>query len=153
MPSQENVNSIIHASYNSTFLQLQRYIKNEATSISLAVDIWTAKNGQGYLGITCSFLDKKFELRDITLDIAYIKYPHTSEHILDALEDVISRWKIRDLIFTITTINRCNIKKAILDMENTNWLGCIEHTLHLVIEKAMKPAELLVARVKRFKDF
>ncbi|GBC41325.2 ubiquitin-conjugating enzyme [Rhizophagus irregularis DAOM 181602=DAOM 197198] len=152
MPSSETVNSIIHESYNSSFSQLQQYIKKEATSISLAVDIWTAKNNQGYLGITCSFLDQKCELREVTLDVAYVRYPHTSKHILDALEDVISRWKIRDLIFTITTNNESNIKKAILNMEKVNWLGCTAHTLQLVIEKAMKPAEILIARAKHYAD-
>ncbi|CAB5374909.1 unnamed protein product [Rhizophagus irregularis] len=153
MPSSETVNSIIHESYNSSFSQLQQYIKKEALSISLAVDIWTAKNRQGYLGITCSFLDQKCELREVTLDVAFVRYPHTSEHILDALEDVISRWKIRNLIFTITTTNKSNIKKAILDMEKTNWLGCTKHTLHSVIEKAMKPAEILIERAKRYENF
>ncbi|GBC05829.1 hypothetical protein RclHR1_06450007 [Rhizophagus clarus] len=153
MPSQMTLNTIIHESYNSSFLQLQQFIKNEATSISLAVDIWTAKNRQGYLGIICSFLDRKFKLHEITLDIAYVNYPHTSEHILDALEDILSRWKINDLVFAITTINKSSIKEAILDMENTNWIGCVEHTLHLVIEKAMKSAETLIARANYYKDF
>jgi hypothetical protein len=152
MPCQETVDSIIHASYNSSFSQLQQLIKNEATSISLAVDLWKAKNHQGYLGITCSFLDQKCELRDVTLDVAYVRYPHTSEHILDALEDVISRWKIRDLIFTITTTNKSNLKYAILNMKKPNWLGCIDHTLQLVIGKALKPAEALIARAKHYVD-
>ncbi|GBB85276.1 hypothetical protein RclHR1_11830007 [Rhizophagus clarus] len=154
MPSQETLNSIIHESYNSSFLQLHQFIKNEATSISLAVDIWTAKNRQSYLGIVCSFLDQKFKSHEIALDIAHVNHPHTtSKHILDSLKDVLSRWKINDLIFTITTTNKSNIKEAILNMEKTNWISCIEHTLHLVIEKAMKPAEILIARAKHYKDF
>ncbi|CAB4431302.1 unnamed protein product [Rhizophagus irregularis] len=111
----------------SSFLLLQQFIKNEATSISLAVDIWTAKNRHDYLGINCSFLDQKFELHEITLDIADITYfrtPYTSEHILAALDDVLSRWKIR----------------------------CIEHTLHLIIKKAIKPAEILISRAKNYED-
>ncbi|CAB4494558.1 unnamed protein product [Rhizophagus irregularis] len=90
IPCQETLNSIIHASYMSSFLLLQQFIKNEATSISLAVDIWTAKNCHDYLGINCSFLDQKFELHEITLDIADITYfraPYTSEHILGFLEE------------------------------------------------------------------
>ena len=150
MPSQETVNSIIYTTYNSSFPQLQQLIKNEATSISLAIDLWTARNHQGYLGITCSFLDQKFELREITLDVAYVKYPHTAEYILDALEDVLARWKIQDLVFTVTTNNRNNLKKAILDMKKANWLGCTANTLQLVIERGMKPAEILIARAKRY---
>lgn len=102
------------------------------------------------MGITCSFLDKKFELREATL--ACVRYPYTSEHILDALKDVLTRQKIRDLIFTITTNNKSNVKKAILDMGKVNWLGCTANTLHLVIERAVKPAEILIARVKRYVD-
>ncbi|CAB5370749.1 unnamed protein product [Rhizophagus irregularis] len=152
MPRQENISSIIYTSYDTSFSQLQQFIKNEATSISLAVDLWKAKNHQSYLGITCSFLDKKFELREVTLDVACVRYPYTSEHILDALKDVLTRWKIRDLIFTITTNNKSNVKKAILDMGKVNWLGCTANTLHLVIERAVKPAEILIARVKRYID-
>jgi hypothetical protein len=101
MPCQETINSIIYTSYNTSFLKLQQFIKNEAISISLAVDLWKARNRQGYLGITCSFLDNRFKLHEIILDVACIRYPYTSEYVLDALEDVLARWKIRDLIFTI----------------------------------------------------
>ena len=152
MPSQETVNSIIYTTYNSSFPKLQQLIKNEASSISLTIDLWTAKNHQGYLGITCSFLDQKFELREITLDVAYVKYPHTAEYVLDALEDILARWKIQDLVFTVTTNNKNNLKKAVLDMEKAKWLGCIANTLQLVIEKGMKPAEVLIARAKHYAD-
>ncbi|EXX64832.1 hypothetical protein RirG_139030 [Rhizophagus irregularis DAOM 197198w] len=91
MPRQENISSIIYTSYDTSFSQLQQFIKNEATSISLAVDLWKAKN-------------------------------------------------------------HGNVKKAILDMGKVNWLGCTANTLHLVIERAVKPAEILIARVKRYVD-
>ncbi|GES90119.1 ubiquitin-conjugating enzyme E2-16 kDa [Rhizophagus clarus] len=152
MPNQETVNSIIYTSYNSSFLQLQQFIKNEATSISLDVNIWTTKNYQSYLGINCSFWDKKSQLREITLDIAHVRYPYSSEHILDVLGDVLFRWKIRDLVFTITTINRSNIKKAILNMKEINWMCCTAHTMQLVIKKALEPAEVLIARAKHYAD-
>ncbi|SRR6266542_108255 len=147
MPSQETVNSIIYITYNSSFQQLQQLIKNEAISVSLAMDLWKSKNNQGFLGTTCSFLDRKFELHEITLDVAYVKYPYTAEDILDALEDVLARWKIEDLIFTVTTSNKSNIKKV---MKEVNWLGCIVDTLQLVIEKGTKPAEVLIARANHY---
>jgi hypothetical protein len=147
MPSPETVKSIIYMAYNFSFLQLQQLIK-ETISISLTMDLWTSRSYQGYLGITGLFLDQKFELRELTLDISYVKYPHTGEHIQDTLENVLAKWEIQDLIYTITTDSRSNIKKAILNMENIKWLGCTSHTLQLVIKKGMKPAKVLVARVK-----
>ena len=132
---------------------MQQIIQNQAKSVSLTLDLWTAKNRQGYLGITCSFLDNTFNLREFILDIAYIRYPHTANHILESLEQVLEEWKIRELVFTITTDNGSNVKKAIQDMEGVNWLGCTTHTLQLVIGKGMKLAEILIARAKRLIDF
>ena len=37
-------------------------------------------------------------------------------------------------------------------MENVNWLGCTLHTLQLIIEKSIKPAEVLIARAKHYAD-
>src|SRR5205807_6697052 len=44
------------------------------------------------------------------------------------------------------------MKKCVRDME-INQLGCSAHTLQLVIGKGMKPAEILIARVKQLIDF
>lgn len=153
LPCSQTVKAIIHTAFTFSFSKLQQIIEIQAKSVSLTLDLWTAKNRQGYLGITCSFLDNTFNLREFTLDIAYVRYPHTFKHILETLEHVLEEWKIRDLVFTVTTDSGSNIKKAIQDMEGVNWLRCTAHTLHLVIGKGMKPAEVLIARVKRLIDF
>ena len=99
---------------------MQQIIQDQAKTVSLTLDLWTAKNRQGYLGITCSFLDNTFNLREFILDIAYIRYPHTANHILESLEQVLEEWKIHELVFTITTNNGSNVKKAIQDIEGVN---------------------------------
>ena len=153
LPCSETVKDIIYAAFNFSFSNLQQVIKSQAKSVSLTLDLWTSRSRQGYLGITCSFLNNTFDLHEFTLDIAYIRYPHTSNHILETLEDVLAKWKIRDMVFTITTDSGSNVKKAIQDMEEVNWLRCTAHTLHLVVGKGMKPAEILIARIKRLIDF
>lgn len=57
------------------------------------------------------------------------------------------------MVFTITTDSGSNVKKEIQDMREVNQLGCTAHTLHLVEGKGMKPAEILIAHVKRLIDF
>ena len=57
------------------------------------------------------------------------------------------------MVYTVTTDNGSNVKKAIQDMEGVNWLGCTAHTLQLVIGKGMKSAEILIVRAKRLIDF
>jgi phosphoenolpyruvate carboxylase len=45
------------------------------------------------------------------------------------------------------------MKKAVSNMADINWQGCISHTLQLVIGKSMKSYKILIAHAKRFIDF
>jgi hypothetical protein len=153
MPSQETVKKIIYDAFNYSFPQLKQLLLMNAAFISLTMDLWTARNRQGYLGVTCSYLNQSFTLCELTLDIAYIRYPHTAINIKDTLENILHEWGIRDKIFTITTDNASNMKKCVQDMEGVNWLGCTAHTLQLVVGKGMKPAEVLIARAKQLINF
>ena len=153
MPCEETIRNIIYSAYDYSFPKLKQLIQTQATSISLTMDLWTARSRQGYLGITCSYFDPNFQLKEFTLDVAYMRYPHTAENILSVLEEVLASWGLRNLVFNITTDSGSNMKKAVNNMDGVNWLRCTAHTLQLVIGKGMKPAEILIARVKRLIDF
>jgi len=119
--------------------------------------MWTARNRQGFLGLTCFFLDKNFVIQGVVLAIDYVKYPHTAQNISDALFNIIDQWEIKEKVHVITTNNRANMKKAIKIMNtvstNIKWQSCAVHTLQLVIGKGLNPIKLLVLRVKRLIDF
>ncbi|GES85923.1 zinc finger BED domain-containing protein 1-like [Rhizophagus clarus] len=127
MPCQKSIRNIIDDAFDYTSPQLKTLMKNEATSVSLTLDLWTSKSRQGYLGITCTFIDSQWKLKELTLTIEYIRYPHTAEHILETLESVLEEWEIRDKVYTITTDN--------------------------VVGKDMIPAQVLIMRAKRLIDF
>jgi hypothetical protein len=153
MPCQETVKNIIYEAFNYSFPQLKEILLTQTTSVSLTMDLWTARNRQGYLGVTCSYINQSFKMCEFTLDIAYVRYPHTAIHIKDTLESILNEWDIREKVFTITTNNASNMKKCVEDMEGVNRLGCTAHTLQLIIGKGMKPAETLIARAKQLIDF
>ena len=153
MPCEETVKKTICEAYNYSFPNLKEMLLTQATSVSLTMDLWTARSRQGYLGVTCSYIDQSFKLCEFTLDIAYIRYPHTSAHIKDTLEDILNEWHIHEKVYIITTDNASNMKKCIQDMEGVDRLGCVAHTIQLIIGKGMKPAEILIARVKQLIDF
>src|SRR5688572_12608542 len=88
IPYTETIKAIIYTAFDFSFLKLQQIIEDQAKSVSLILNLWTARNCQDYLGITCSFLDNKFNLREFILDITYIRYLHTANHILESLEQV-----------------------------------------------------------------
>ena len=157
IPDVKLIKQVIQEAYNHTLPLIQQFIENNAISVSLTTDMWTGRNRQGFLGVTCFFLDKNFVIQEVVLTIEYVKYPHTAQNIADALFNILDQWKIRNKVFKITTDNGANIKKAIKDMStispNIKWQSCAAHTLQLTIGKGLDPIKLLVLRAKRLIDF
>ena len=117
------------------------------------MDLWMGKNRQEYIGITCTYIDQHFKLNEVTLAVQYIRYPHTANHICETVEKILDDWNLSNKVYSITTDNAYNMKKAVSNMNDIIWQGCSSHTLQLVIGKALLPVEMLVARAKRLIDF
>ncbi|GBB94077.1 hypothetical protein RclHR1_02290003 [Rhizophagus clarus] len=117
------------------------------TSVSLTMDLWTAHNRQSYLGVTCSYINQSFKLCEFTLDIAYVRYPHTSAHIKDTLVNILNKWNIHEKVYIITTDNASNMKKCVQDIEGVEQLA---YTLQLIISKdAQKKFSGLLNELKK----
>jgi hypothetical protein len=157
MPDVKLIKQIIHKSYNYTFPLVQEFLNDNSISVCLTTDMWTARNRQGFLGVTCSFLDKNFILHEIVLTVEYVKYPHTSQHIAETLITILNEWNIKEKVHVIVTDNGANIKRAIKDMssisKNITWQPCTAHTLQLIVGKGLNPVKQLVLRTKRVIDF
>lgn len=119
--------------------------------------MWTGRNREGFLGVTCSFLDKNFTIHEVILTIEYIRYPHTAQNISDALLVILDNWGLREKTNVIVTDNGANMKKAINEMNeissNIRWQPCSAHTLQLVVGKGLSSVKLLVLRAKKLIDF
>jgi hypothetical protein len=113
------------------------------------LDFWTARSHHGYLGITCSYLDQQYNIHEITLTLSYVRYPHTSEHIKESIEEILDSWNLRSKVHSITTDNGSNVKKCVKNMRGIEWHPCVSHTLQLVIGKGLLPVKKLILRVKR----
>jgi hypothetical protein len=157
IPGTKLVKQIIHKSYNYTFPTIQEFVKKNSISVCLTLDMWTGKNRQGFLGITCSFLDKNYILHEVIITIEHVRYPHTAEHISDTVLAILDEWELRDKAYIVVTDNGSNMKKAVEDMElvakNIKWQPCTAHTLQLVVGKGLSLVKLLVLRAKRLIDF
>jgi hypothetical protein len=157
MPDVKLIKYIIHKSYNKTLPLIQEFLNNNSTSVSLTTDMWTARNRQGFLGVTCSFLDKNFKIHEIILTVEYIRYPHTAQNISDTLLAILDEWGLREKVHMIVTDNGANMKKAVNNMNsissNIKWQPCTAHTLQLIVGKGLNIVKLLVLRTKRLIDF
>lgn len=156
VPDTKYIKKLIHQAYNYSMPLIIKNLEN-INAVSLTCDLWTARNRQGYLGITCSYLNPEFQLHEIILSVQYVPYPHTAEHIGDTLLSVLDEWELRDKAFIVTTDNGANMRKAIKNLElitdNIMWQPCTAHTLQLVVGKGLEPIRLLVGRAKRLIDF
>ncbi|GET67422.1 zinc finger BED domain-containing protein 4-like [Rhizophagus irregularis DAOM 181602=DAOM 197198] len=132
---EKGIKKVIYKAYKFTMLALIEKIKVDAKSVSITTNMWTARNGQGYIGVTCFYIDTKFNLNEITLTVNYVRYSHTAQHVAESLEEVFNEWNLRDKVFTITTDNAANMKKVI------------------AIGKALVPVKALIMRVKRLIEF
>ena len=153
VPDVKLVKQMIHRAYNYSVPLLKEHFQQHALKVSLTMDLWTSRSRKGYLGVTCSFVDKNWKLTEVTLTVQYVPYPHTADHIRNTLEDIINYWDLNGKIHAITTDNASNMKKAIANMKGVMWQNCSSHTLQLIIGKALKPCEILIARAKRLIDF
>lgn len=157
IPDTKSIKQVIQDAYNYTLPLVQKFVEDNAISVSLTTDMWTGRNRQGFLGVTCSFLDKNFNIHEIILTIEHIRYPHTAQNISDSLFVILDQWGLRDKVNVIVTDNGANMKKAIKDMneinQNIKWQPCAAHTLQLAIGKGLNSVKLLVLRAKKLVDF
>ena len=133
IPNVKLIKQTIQNAYNHTHPLIQKFIEDNAISVNLTTDMWTGRNRLGFLGVTCSFLDKNFTIHEIILTIEHIRYPHTAQNISDALFVILDEWSLRDKTNVIVTDNGANMKKAIKEMNemtsNIKWQLCVAHTL------------------------
>ena len=133
IPDTRLIKQTIQNAYNNTFPLIQEFVENNSISVNLTTDMWTGRNRQGFLGVTCSFLDKSFIIHEVILTIEYLRYPHTAQNISDALLVILDEWGLREKVHIITTDNGANMKKAIIEMNevasNIKWQPCVAHTL------------------------
>ena len=157
IPDTKLIKQIIYKAYDYTLPCIKEILNKNAISVSLTTDMWTARNRQGFLGVTCSFLDKNFVIHEITLAVEYIRYPHTAQNISDTLFALLDNWGLREKVHIIATDNGANMKKAIKDMSliamNIKWQPCTAYTLQLVVGKGLNVVKLLVLRSKWLINF
>ena len=97
----------------------------------ITTDIWTAKyQTQGYLSLTCHFIDNEWTLRSIVLTTVTLTTDHSGDDISDTLSELMDQWNITDKVVASTTDNASNNIKAKYNLSILN-MPCVGHTLQL----------------------
>jgi len=84
--------------------------------MSITADNWTdIINTNSYLGMTVHFLNmSKHNLDNITIGVVELADTHTSDHISEWFEKLLTEWRIcKDQEVTVVTDNGANILAAV----------------------------------------
>ena len=65
-----------------------------------------------YLGITCHFVTKEWEVLSLLISCSQLHGRHTGENILSEFEEVVSRAGISLKVYRVVTDNASNVRKA-----------------------------------------
>lgn len=133
VPTTDRVKNLIDDSFQRMSTVL-RHELNEAESVSLTADLWTAHSREGYLGVTASWMTSDFQLNEAVLALSQLPYPHTGQAIADRIKRISEFWSIDKKIFTITTDGGSNMKSACSRLDVKQVL-CAAHTLNLIVKK------------------
>ncbi|CAG8745635.1 39805_t:CDS:2, partial [Gigaspora margarita] len=93
----------------------------QANTVSLTADMWTAYSHNSYLGITVTWINKN-------------------------IQDILEFWNLRNKVFLITTDSSTNIKLACSKLD-VKWVPCSAHILNLIVQKGLLPAKYLITHM------
>ncbi|CAG8812800.1 25413_t:CDS:2, partial [Gigaspora margarita] len=151
VPNKEKVKDLIDDGFKRICAALHNDLQ-QADTISLTANMWTAYSHDSYLGITVTWIDKKFELNNAVLAFTHLRYPHTADIIVKSIQDILEFWNLRNKVFSITTDSGANIKLACSKL-GIKWVPCSAHILNLIVQKGLLPAKYLMTRMNRLIKF
>lgn len=83
----------------------------KVSHFALTTDIWSSRTCKPYLSVTVHFMEE-WEMISACLQSSYFPQDHTGVHIAEALQDVLTSWKLNSTgLVAITTA----LVSAILD--------------------------------------
>lgn len=151
VPGREKVNNLLDDAFNRVHTLLDHDLR-KAEHISFTMDMWTASSRDGYLGITATWIDDNFDLNNAVLAFSHVPYPHTGDALAARIAEVCTHWKIKGKVCSVTTDNATNMRVA-CRKAGIPQVPCTAHTINLIVQKGLLPAEHLIARVKRLITF
>jgi len=145
---------------DQTFIKVSGQVKKlleEAEWVSFTTDVWSnSTKSVSLLSFTCHFVHDAV-LRKVILSISVLEEDHTGLYLASKLREAISVWNLESKLHLGVRDNAANMVCA-MRTAGISDLGCMAHTLQLVIHDALftqtsvenlvKKARKIVSRFK-----
>ncbi|XP_057705119.1 E3 SUMO-protein ligase ZBED1-like [Corythoichthys intestinalis] len=114
----------------------------ETDNLALTTDIWTSISTEAYIGVTCHYIGKNWNMVSHSLTTMPLEERHTASNIAEWIEEVIAKFDIpAKKIKAVVHDNAANVIAAAKILEDRNgWASvrCAGHTLNLVVQSSLK---------------
>ncbi|KAL4568366.1 hypothetical protein LXL04_023976 [Taraxacum kok-saghyz] len=132
-------------------VRLKTLLESLLGRVSLTSDLWTSINTDGFLCVTCHFIDTEWKLQKRILNFQHMPPPHNGVYLTEKISYLLFDWGIEKKLFTITLDNASsndtfvNLLKGQLSNEgalrsNGDYfhIRCCAHVLNLVVQDGLK---------------
>jgi len=123
-------------------LKVKEIIKEVDSSLILTAEVWTSRATEAYLGLSCHFITKDWQMKTLNFAIMPLEERHTAANIMTWMEELIEKFNI--LLAKIKAVvhdNGSNMVAAMRMLEEKHgWVSvrCTGHTLHLIVNSVLK---------------
>ncbi|XP_017836262.1 zinc finger BED domain-containing protein 1-like [Drosophila busckii] len=156
LPSPAHLrNVVLPAQYE----ELRKKVKmdlSDVDDLAITADCWTSRANDGYLTVTCHFINTNFDMKCAVLSTKKLLTAtnHTAANIAESLSSVFECWDIRKKVRIIVTDNDASMKKA-CELLEIKHLPCVAHTLNLLVQELLKADSLipLMSKCKKIVAF
>jgi len=118
IPSPSTIHRDINKMYNDIQDQIRTRLPSPPAQISIALDIWSGNQRQGFLGVKAYWITEQWKFTNATLAFRPLYQQHTGELLHRVIEDIIEHYNISGQILAFTTDNASNnikMMKHIID--------------------------------------
>ena len=130
----------LHAFMKKKVVTIINNDKPDIDGIGFTSDIWTSKTNASFQSLTLHYIDKHFVMKRFMLRLEAFPEAHTAENISAKIESIIESFEFdRDVCRWATTDNGAPVVKAVsICPEINTGLKCVDHTIHLIVTKALE---------------
>ena len=135
--------------------EVVRQFLYDADSVALTTDCWTSLAQHSYITMTCHVIDKEMNLQSFVLDTLAMDVSHTSENLLLEVRKILDNWEISDKNIVFVSDNASDIAKALSELGEFPWIGCMAHTINLIVQAGLKEPNVakLISHLKSIVTF
>lgn len=108
--------------------------------VGLTTDMWTSLATEGFIGLTCHYIDRAWQMRSLILASEEMAENHTGVNIAARLTELAKTFGIREKVGAVVHDNAasCNLAAKLLhDEQGWEHQPCVGHTLQLAVEEGL----------------